>query len=143
MKLEDNKYIIGVDDIINNSEFDEIDLKETYGDKLEYNLKNLSQKTYRVMYGAYRGIHRERQRAWLDWYIQQNEKRKYAMRDAIIEYIRGSMVTGMDLEDYIPSASVEERLKNKTIYPPMVENILRENGLWVTSTVVYRDEELQ
>jgi len=142
MELVNGKYLIEVDDILNNSELTITDLNDTFGEQLEYWLKNLSQKTYRVMYSAYRGIHRERQRVWLDWFIQQSISRQEALRDAIIEYVRGSVYSGMDMQDYLPSNSIEERKANKGIYPPHVREILKENGLWILATVQYLDEEL-
>lgn len=142
MKLVNGKYLLEINDVINNSEFNEEDLKEVFGEKIEYYLKNFSEKTYSIAYNAYRGIHRERQRIWLNWFIQQTDDRQNAMRDAQIEYVRGAVYSGMDLQDYLPSSSIEERTTNKASYPPMLRNILYDNGLWVLSTIQYRDEEL-
>lgn len=133
MELVNGQYLLTEDDVLNNSEFTSAELTEVFGEKLEYNLQNISRKTYRVMYNAYRGIHRERQVAWLDWYIQQEETRQNAMRDASIEYLRGAMYSGMDMKSY---------LGNEQSYSNGVIDILKENGLWILATVQYVDEDI-
>lgn len=143
MKLVNNQYMLELDDVLQNSEFEEVDLTEVYGDKMPYHLKSISRKVYSIMYNAYRGTSRDRQRKWLNWYIQQDTDRVEVMRDAMIEYLRGSLTTGMELLDYEPSSSIEERKANVTTYPPLVRDILRENGLWILSTVQYQDEEIE
>lgn len=143
MLLENDKYLLELDDVLNNSEFVTTDLTDVFGEKVKYYLKSFSMKTYSIMYSAYRGIHRERQKAWLNWFIQQDETRQDAMRDAAIEYIRGAIYSGMDMQDYLPSSSVEERTKNEMVYPPMVRDILKENGLWILATIQYLDEDIE
>jgi len=133
MELVNDQYLLELKDILDNSEFTEADLNEVYGEKLEYHLKNISFKTYSIMYNAYRGLSRERQRTVLNWIIQQDEDKQNAMRDAMIEYLRGAMITGMDLKDY---------QGNDKTYSDMLKYILRENGLWILAEIVYRDEDL-
>ena len=133
MELKNGKYVITIDDVVKNSELTDVELTEVFGDKVKFFLQSLSEKTYRVMYGAYRGIHRERQRAWMNWFIQQSEDRQVGIREAIIEYIRGAIYSGMDMQVYVG---------DKKAHSEEVINILKENGLWVLSTVEYLDEEL-
>ena len=143
MKLVNGKYLLEIDDVLNNSELTQTDLDDVFGEKVEYWLKSCSQKTYSIMYSAYRGIHRDRQRLWLNWFIQQADDRKDVMRDAAIEYVRGAVYSGMDMQDYLPSSSIEERVSNAAEYPPMLKNILRENGLWILATIEYLDEDIE
>lgn len=142
MELVNGQYLLEVDDVLNNSEFSDVELTDVFGEKTEFYLKSFSKKTYSIMYGAYRGIHRDRQRKWLNWFIQQDATLIDVMRDAAIEYVRGAVYSGMDMQDYLPSGSIEERLANEAEYPPMLRDILKENGLWILSTVHYLDEEL-
>lgn len=132
MELSNNEYYVTVDDVINNSEFTEDDLQQAYGDKIEFYLKDLSSKTYSIMYGAYRGIHRERQRAALQYIINNDESKQNAILKAIIEYIRGDISIGLSLNLYTDGKS----------YSDEVVNILKRNGLWILATIEYYDEEI-
>lgn len=142
MKLKNDKYLLEIDDIINHSEFTEADVTSVFKEKTEFSLENIGEKVYRIAYSAYTGYDKKRQRVWFNWYVKQNQDRIDAMRDAQIEYLRGELITGMGLQDYLPSSSIEERKKNKAAYPPMVKDILEENGLWKQATIEYRDEDL-
>lgn len=143
MKLENNEYYIERDDLLNYSEFTETDLTEVYGEKLEFHLKVASRKVYSIMYSAYGGKERERQYAVMRYMINNDETKQLGIREAIIEYIRGAMYSGMDLQDYLPSNSIEERIKNQAVYPPIVKEILREKGLWIKAQIVYLDEDIE
>jgi len=134
MKLVNNQYLLEVDDVLNNSEFTQDDLNEVFGEQLKYNLENISRKTYRVMYGVYRGLYKERQKAYLDWYIQQDETRQNAMRDASIEYLRGAMYSGMDMQVYLGTTKA---------YSSTVCEILNESELLVYATIQYQDEDIE
>ena len=142
MKLENNQYYIEKDDILEHSEFEETDLTEVFGEKLEYHLKVASKKIYSIMYSAYGGKERERQYKIMRYMINNSEDMQRGIRDAIIEYIRGALITGMDLKDYLPSASIEERKLNIATYPPMVKYILEENGLWIKRQIMYQDDDI-
>ena len=132
MELSNNEYYVTVDDVINNSEFTEDDLQQAYGDKIEFYLKDLSSKTYSIMYGAYRGIHRERQRTALQYIINNDESKQNAILKAIIEYIRGDISIGLSLNLYTDGKSYSEE----------VVNILKRNGLWIVATIEYNDEDI-
>ena len=56
------------------------------------------------------------------------------MREAIIEYIRGALYSGMDLREYTDQ---------KPSYSVTVIDIFKENGLWVRAEIQYRDEDIE
>lgn len=134
MNLVGTEYQITKDEVINNSEFSDSELVEVYGEAIDFYLKNASSKVYSIMYSAFRGIDKERQYAAVR-YILNNDVNKIAgLRDAIIEYIRGAMYSGMDLNLYLQtgaSHSVE------------VVNILKKHGLWIVAKIEYTDEEIE
>ena len=132
MKLLNGKYLLETDDVLNNSEFDQTDLDDLFGEQVEYFLKSLSQKTYRVMYNAYKGVYPERQRIYIDWYIQ-NQSKQDEIRDAEIEYLRGAIYSGMDMRIYV---------NDKKAHSEEVISILKESGLWFASFVNYCDDDV-
>jgi len=141
MILKDNgEYYIELNDVINNSEFTEEDLVGILGEKIDYVLKNMSSKVYRIMYGAYNGWEQEQQKKELQYIINNDISKQDVICDAIIEYARGAMYSGMDMQDYMPSSSIEERMKNKAAYPPMVKDILYSGGLWIIAEIMADDE---
>lgn len=135
MKLVDNEYQIEKDDVLNNSEFSESELVDTYGEKLEYYLKVASQRVYSIMYSAYGGVGKERQYEILRYMINNDEKKQIGLREAIIEYIRGAVYTGMDLNQYTKNGGAS--------YSDEVIAILKRYRLYVKATLVCQDEELK
>lgn len=142
MQLENNEYYIERDDILNNSEFTETELTEVFGEKLEFNLKLASRKVYLIMNSMYGGKEKERQYAILRYMINNDETKQRGIMGAIIEYVRGSMYTGMDMQDYLPSSSIEERMKNQAVYPPMVKDILLQYIPLIKVQIIYNDEDI-
>lgn len=133
MKLENNEYYIEKDDVLNNSEFTEIDLTQTYGANLEYHLRNASSKVYSIMYSAFGGRDKTRQYRALRYMINNDEIKQRGIREAIIEYIRGALYSGMDLNAYTKSGAT---------YSDEVVNILKRYGLWIKAQIDYLDEDL-
>jgi len=135
MELQSNlEYLITKDEVIDNSEFTESDLNEVYGEALEFYLKNASSKTTSIMYSAFVGIDKQRQYAAIRYMLAQDATKVIGLRDAMIEYIRGAMYSGMDLNQYLQtgaSHSVE------------VVNILKKHGLWIVAKIEYTDEEIE
>lgn len=146
MNLVNNEYIIDQNDVINNSEIEETDLVEHFGEGYKFILAQLSQKTYRAIYSAYRGTDRIRQRKAIQYMINTGENSaelQLVVKQAIIEYVRAAIITGMDLDVYERAATPEERATNKVIHPRSVIEILREGGLWIPSPINYQDYEIE
>lgn len=133
MKLVNSEYQIEKDDVLNNSEFMETDLTEVYGEKLEYSLINASNKVYSIMYSAFPGIDKERQIAAIQYMINNDEVKQRGIREAIIEYLRGALYSGMDLNLYLASGAS---------YSTELVNILKRYGLWIVAKIDYRDEDI-
>lgn len=134
MKLVNDKYIIEEVDILDNSEITLEDLQDLYNNNIASNLFVASNKVYNIMYSAYRGLLRTRQVIALNYMIKQSTDLQNGMRDAIIEYIRGAVYSGIDLKQYE---------SNENHYSKDVMNILRQNGLWILSTIEYQDSEIE
>jgi hypothetical protein len=133
MTLTNGIYIMGIDDVINNSEITEVDLTRIYGDNVESHLANASKKVYQIYHNSYRGLNQQRQVAFMDWWIEQDTTRQNIIRDAVIEYIRGALYSGIDLNIYI---------SDKKAYSEHVIQTLRDGGLWFPQTINYEDEDI-
>jgi len=131
---ENNEYLITKDEVIDNSEFSDNELVEVYGEAIDFYLKTASSKTYSIMYSAFIGINKERQYAAIRYMLEQDTTKVTGLRDAIIEYIRGAMYSGMDLNLYLGSGAT---------YSPELVNILKKHGLWIVAKIDYADEDIE
>jgi hypothetical protein len=140
MKVVLSERILETSDILSNSEIEETDLVEQFGQKYEFTVVQLAQRTYRAIYSAYRGTDRDIQ------YMINTGDNKEALQETVlraeIEYIRAALITGMDLSVYITQNSIEERTLNEVTHPRSVVEILREGGLWITGRIEYVDSEI-
>jgi len=131
MELQDNnEYIATIDDIVNNSEFTSEELVEVLGEGIEYHLSNMSKKTYRIMYSAYNGWNIEQQVLELQEIINNDEEKQQVILDAIVEYVRGAMYSGLDLQIYMGNKGYSSELKD----------ILRMGGLWIKGEILASDD---
>jgi hypothetical protein len=145
MKVVLSERILETSDILSNSEIEETDLVEQFGQKYEFTVVQLAQRTYRAIYSAYRGTDRDRQKKAIQYMINTGDN-KEALQETVlraeIEYIRAALITGMDLSVYITQNSIEERILNEVTHPRSVVEILREGGLWITGRIEYVDSEI-
>jgi hypothetical protein len=135
MKLVNNEYVLEVDDLLNYSEIEEPDLKDTFGDKYDLHLAQLSRKTYRAMYSAYAGVKKKEQKLGLQYLINSSDESttyQNVIRQAIIEYVRGAIISGLDLAEY----------ENEALYPQNVKQELRNGGLWIVAELQYNEEDI-
>jgi hypothetical protein len=131
MELQDNnEYTITIDDVVDNSEFEQSDLADVFGEGIEYSLINISKKTYRVMYSAYIGWNIEQQRLEMQEIINDDEDKQQVMLEAIVEYVRGAVNSGLDLQIYL----------GKQGYSDDVIDILRTGGLWIKGEIIAADD---
>jgi len=127
MELQDNnEYTVTIDDVIDNSEFSNSELVDVLGEGIEYHLTNMSKKTYRVMYSAYNGWNIEQQMLEMQEIINNNEDKQQVMLEAIVEYVRGAMYSGLDLQIYMGNKGYSTELKD----------ILRMGGLWIKGEIL-------
>ena len=134
MTLTDGKYIVDKDDVINNSEITEEDLAEVYGERINDNLENASKKVYSIMYSAAPSFYRKRNADYIDYMIQNDTDMQQAIMDAVIEYVRGALFSGMDLRAYE---------NDKESHSPYVIDILKENDLWIRAQIQYEDSDIE
>jgi hypothetical protein len=127
---DNNEYYIEVDDVLNNSEFTDTELTDTFGEKIVEHLKNISAKTYRVLYSAYSGWNIEQQKLELQYIINNSYTKKQVMLEAMVEYIRGAVYSGLDLQVYL----------GKKGYSAEVVDILRQGGLWFVRDIEASEE---
>jgi hypothetical protein len=127
---DNNEYYIEVNDILNNSEFTEPELTDVFGEKIDEHLKNISAKTYRVLYSAYSGWNIDQQKLELQEIINGSDTKKQVMLEAIVEYVRGAVYSGLDLQVYL----------GKKGYSQEVIDILRQGGLWYVAEIQARDD---
>ena len=125
MNLVGTEYQITKDEVLDNSEFSDNELVEVYGEALEFYLKNASSKVYSIMYSAFRGIDKERQYAAIRYMLAQDSTKVDGLRDAIIEYVRGAVYSGMDMKIYM----------NEKGYSADVIDILRNGDLWYVGKI--------
>ena len=123
-------FLVIIDDIVNNSEFTYDELVEVLGDGIEYHLSNMSKKTYRIMYSAYNGWNIEQQVLELQEIINNDEEKQQVILDAIVEYVRGAMYSGLDLQIYMGNKGYSSELKD----------ILRMGGLWIKGEILASDD---
>jgi hypothetical protein len=82
---------------------------------------------------AYRGVNKGRQRLALQYIINNDSDKQVTIREAIIEYIRGAMYSGMDLKEY---------LDVKPNFSHSVIDILKQDDLWIVAEYYYQDEDI-
>lgn len=133
MTLENNEYYLEIDDIVNNSEFDENDLTEIYGQKVDFYLKDASSKVYSILDSAFVGIDKKRQALALRYLINNDEDNILALKKAMIEYVRGDLSLGLGMGLYT----------DKRHYSMEVVNIFKRAGLWIRGKIEYRDEDIE
>ena len=136
MKLVNDEYVIEINDILNNSEIDEVDLSETFGDKYKLHLARISSRTYHDMYSAFIGpSHRlEKQTKALRYIIKNDENKQNGLMMAMIENLREALITGGDLKEY------ENGVR---IVLDVVKSRLESVGLWRVAEISYREEDIE
>jgi hypothetical protein len=131
MELQsNNEYSITLTEVIDGSEFTEAELVDTFGEGIEGHLNNISRKTYRALYSAYCGWEIDQQVLELQEIINLSETKQDVMKEAMIEYVRGAMYSGLDLQVYLGGKGYSEELKD----------ILYAGGLWIIEGIVATDD---
>ena len=133
MILQDNgTYRVEIDDVLNNSEFTQTDLTNIFKEQVEANLKVISQRVNQIMFNAYRGLNKKRQIDFIKWWVQQETYRQNALRDAMIEYLRGVIYGGLDMNNYDGGMTHSET----------VIDIMRDGDIWFPQTIEYEDDDI-
>ncbi len=124
------QFYLTVDDVIQNTQFTSEDLVQNNID-----LNEISQGTYRVMHSFYKGANPQKHADILKDMIVDDPDKQQALLNAMLEFLRGALVSGMDLNAYIASVvydqntGMNQQLK-KTNSPYTVRQELRIGGLY-------------
>lgn len=125
-----NQFYLTIDDVVSETNYNSEDVYEQNVD-----LKEISQATYRVMHNFYKG-HNPRKHAEIlqQMIIDDLEKQKH-LKFAMLEFLRGALVSGMDLNAYIATVVYNQQTggsshTEKTNSPHTVREELRIGGLY-------------
>ena len=134
MKYLSNRREFGfsIDDVVNNSEFNEATIAEKLGEAYQDIVeKDLSRMLMRVLFGSYTGTQPLKHRKFLVAYILNNPFAQVKLVDAFVELVKGAMYSGKDLVVYMQ--------KTEQHYPHIPETVYQElqmGQLWVTGDKV-------
>lgn len=124
------QFFLTVDDVIQNTQFTSEDLVQN-----DIDLQEISQGTYRVMHSFYKGHNPKKHADILNEMIINDPEKQNGLLNAMLEFLRGALVSGMDLNAYIASVvydqntGMSQHLK-KTNSPFTVRQELRMGGLY-------------
>lgn len=125
-----NQFYLTEDDVIQNTQYTSDDI---YQHNLD--LREISEGTYRVMHNFYRGPNPKKHADILQEMINENEALQNALLFSMLEFFRGAIVSGMDLNSYIATVVYNQQTGSatsteKTNAPHTVREELRLGGLY-------------
>jgi len=124
------QFYLTVDDVIQHTQFTSEDLVQENID-----LREISQGTYRVMHSFYKGHNPKKHTDILNEMIVNDPEKQQGLLNAMLEFLRGALVSGMDLNAYIATVVYNEvsgasSHTEKTNAPHTVREELRIGGLY-------------
>lgn len=131
-----NQFYLTIDDVIQNTTFTSEDVYEQNID-----LKEISESTYRVMHNFYKGPNPQKHATILRDMIVDNEDKQRGLLFAMLEFLRGALVSGMDLNAYIATVVYNQQTggsshTEKTNAPHTVREELRMAGLYFPGEIL-------
>lgn len=118
-----NQFYLTMSDVVSNTQFNSNEIAEQNID-----LKEISQATYRVMHSVYRGKNYQKQAKVLQDMIIEDPALQDGLMFAMLEFLRGAMVSGMDLNAYIANELTQGTERHNA--PKTVKEELKINGLY-------------
>lgn len=118
-----NQFYLTMNDVVTYTQFTSSEVAEQNID-----LKEISQATYRVMHGVYRGKNYNKQAKILQDMIIEEPEKQNGLMFAMLEFLRGAMVGGMDLNAYIANDLMQGVDRHNA--PKTVKEELKINGLY-------------
>ncbi len=117
------QFYLTVGDVVTNTQFTSEDIALHNMD-----LKEISQATYRVMHNFYKGPNPQKHAEILRNKIIEDPEKQKGLMFAMLEFLRGAMISGMDLNAYIAN----ELMSGTSRYnaPKTVKEELKINGLY-------------
>lgn len=122
------QYVLTIDDVTQRTNYTSDDIQSHNID-----LRTISEVTYRVLYGFYKGPNPARQAEIIREMIEASADKREALLAAMIEMLHGAMVSGMDLNQYISSLTTRDRTQ---AIPDSVKEELRNGGLAFTGDIL-------
>jgi hypothetical protein len=123
MRLLNNEYVIELDDILNNSEITEEDIKNTFGDNYKKELERMTRKIYRAIDLGYNGTDTVDHHKITRQLIINDTNRQKGFMYAVIEYIRMAIINGGDMVEYetgifkLPNVVLHELIRFDCWFP--------------------------
>lgn len=124
---ETQQYELEIDDVTSNTNYTAEDIAQHGID-----LRDISRNTYRVLYNFYVGPQAELHRKNIDEYIIDKDK-KYGLMLVMIEYLKGAIISGMDLNAYSNEFMMNAQnrgIVDKPSYSYTVKQEARSQGLY-------------
>ena len=118
-----NQFYLTMNDVVSNTQFNSNEIAEQNID-----LKEISQATYRVMHSVYRGKNYQKQAKILQDMIIDDPELQKGLMFAMLEFLRGAMISGMDLNAYIANEITQGTERYNA--PKTVKEELKMNGLY-------------
>jgi len=125
-----NQFYLTMDDVTQNTAY-ESDV--IYQQKID--LREISEATYRVMHNFYKGPNPAKHATVLKQMVVDNPQLQQGLLHAMLEFLRGAVVSGMDLNAYIATVVYNQQTggsthTEKTNAPHTVREELRMGGLY-------------
>lgn len=132
MELNETRkqFYITMDDVVQNTAFDSDEIYQ-----LKIDLREISEATYRVIHNFYKGPNPAKHADILRDMIIEDPDKQRGLLHAMLEFLRGAVVSGMDLNAYIATVVYNQQTggathTEKTNAPHTVREELRMGGLY-------------
>lgn len=100
-RAKTQELYITLDDVLNETSFSSKDLQDKLGDRFEDVIeRELSRGVYRFLHAQYRGFDNKEHVRILNALIFNNGNYQEALKLAMVEYVKGAVYSGMDLNAY-------------------------------------------
>jgi len=124
-----NQFYLTIDDVIQNTQFTSEDIYA-----LNIDLNEISEATYRIMLNFYKGPNPQKHADILKQMIIDSDEKQNGLRNAMLEFLRGAVVSGMDLNAYI--ARELQAGFTRSHAPVTVKQELRIAGLYFPGEIL-------
>lgn len=119
---------ITIDEVLELTNYDSSDIYEHNID-----LGQLSRATYQYIASFYKGPNPERHFNAIKKLIEDEPQKQQTLKQAIVEVVKGALVSGMDLNAYIANLQNE----HKEHVPHTVKEELRYGGLYFPGEIIW------
>lgn len=130
LNQERKQFYLTMDDVVQNTN---IESDEIY--QLKIDLREISEATYRVIHNFYKGHNPNKHADILRDMIIEDPDKQRGLLHAMLEFLRGAVISGMDLNAYIATVVYNQQTggsvhTEKTNAPHTVREEIRMGGLY-------------